>query len=68
MTKTSLCDICLLEDKVTIAKYSGQTVIRGSRIGICTSHKSKARVIQNDSTKVLSLIDDARNKAFALRV
>ena len=68
MTKTSLCDFCLLGDKVTIAKYSGQTVVRGSRIGICTSHKKDARKITSDSTKVLSLIDDARNKAFALRV
>lgn len=68
MTKTAICDFCLLEDKITIAKYSGQTAVRGSRIAICTGHKHKARAIQNDSTKVLSLIDDARNKAFALRV
>jgi len=67
MTKTSLCDFCLLEDKVTIAKYSGQTVVRGSRIGICTSHKKDSRKIRMDSTKVLSLLTDARTKAFSLR-
>jgi len=68
MTKTSLCDFCLLEDKVTIAKYSGQTAVRGSRIGICTSHRQESRKIRMDTTKVLSLLSDAQNKAFTLRV
>lgn len=68
MTKTALCDFCLLEDKVTIAKYSGQTVVKGSRIGICTSHKKDSRKIRMDSTKVLDLLSKAQNKSFALRV
>jgi len=68
MTKQSLCDFCLLEGTVTIAKYSGQTVVRGSRIGICTGHRKESRKIRMDSTKVLSLLSDAQNKAFALRV
>ncbi len=68
MTRSALCDFCLLEDKVTIAKFTSSTAMKGNRIAVCSSHKKDVRKISSDSTKVMTLLNDANTKSFALAV
>ena len=68
MTRTALCDFCLLEDKITIAKFTSGTAMKGNRIAVCTGHKKDVRKISGDSTKVMTLLSDASTKSFALAV
>jgi len=68
MTKTALCDLCLIEDKVTIAKFSTSTVISGTRIAVCTSHRVAVKKIAVDTNQVMALISNATNKVNTLRV
>ncbi|MEE9410866.1 MAG: hypothetical protein V3V41_08060 [Candidatus Heimdallarchaeota archaeon] len=68
MTRTAICDFCLVEGKVTIAKYNSRTALRGNPIAVCTGHKKDARKIGGSEEKVLTLLNDAVNKVNSLRV
>ena len=68
MTRTAICDFCLVEDKVTIAKYNSRTALRGNPLAVCTAHKKDARKIGMDTTKVNDLLTNAINKVNSLRV
>lgn len=68
MTKTALCDLCLIEDKVTIAKFSTSTAISGTRIAVCTNHRITVKKIAVDTNQVMALISNATDKVNTLRV
>jgi hypothetical protein len=68
MTKTALCDLCLIEDKVTIAKYSTSTAVKGNRIAVCTNHRIAVKKIAVDTNQVMALISNATDKVNTLRV
>lgn len=68
MVKTNLCDLCIMKDIITIAKYSTSTAVKGNRISICTGHRIEVKKIASDANKVITLLSEAIGKANTLRV
>jgi len=61
--KLPVCDFCVMESKVTIAKYSGSTAMKGNRITMCKDHRGDWKKISSDAKKVMDFLINVAQKS-----
>jgi len=64
--KLPLCDFHLRDGELVVAKTSGGTVIRGTRLHLCKAHSKDWKKINANESAVLELLKVVREKVIKI--